>query len=226
MSRFWVGADPGGKNNFGLAFLDAARKSLDCATVSSVNDAVEQIVRKGVPLGLGIDAPMWWSSREGAGRKADDRIRTRYRILSGTVQSANSLKGAALVGGMMLALRIREKFPDTRITKHTQRPCYMHSISTILALQIDSKLPSVGVTTMSGTLQSAPFVQGRGSRGAGRSTWLGNVIRRSWIRPVTGLLQCITSGRNLSNVSTLHSRDAGLLISAVKRAGLVLYCYA
>ena len=128
VSRFWVGADPGGKNNFGLAFLDAARKSLDCATVSSVNDAVEQIVRKGVPLGLGIDAPMWWSSREGAGRKADDRIRTRYRILSGTVQSANSLKGAALVGGMMLALQIREKFPDTRITE-THPKALLHALN-------------------------------------------------------------------------------------------------
>ena len=117
MSRFWVGADPGGKNNFGLAFLDAAGKQLDCDTVSSVDEAVRQIVRNGAPLGLGIDAPMWWSSREGAGRKADARIRSTYGIPSGTVQSANSLKGAALVGGMMLALQIREIFPDTRITE-------------------------------------------------------------------------------------------------------------
>lgn len=117
MKRFWVGADPGGMNNFGLAFLDMAGKELKCDTVSSVDEAVTQIVRNGPPLGLGIDAPMWWSSQECAGRIADNKIRTRYRILSGTVQSVNSLRGAALVGGMMLAQRIREKFPDTKITE-------------------------------------------------------------------------------------------------------------
>lgn len=117
MRRFWVGADPGGKNNFGLAFLDATRKSLDCVTVSSVNEAVEKIVRRGAPLGLGIDAPMWWSSRKGGGRDADDAIRSKYNIHPGTVQTTNSLRGAALVGGMMLAVRIREMFPDTRITE-------------------------------------------------------------------------------------------------------------
>ena len=117
MSRFWVGADPGGKKNFGLAFLDVAGEQLCCATVSSVDEAVEKILQRGAPLGLGIDAPMWWSSCEGAGREVDKKIRRRYEILSGTVQSVNSLRGAALVGGMMLVLRIREKFPDTRITE-------------------------------------------------------------------------------------------------------------
>lgn len=129
-NRFWVGADPGGKKNFGLAFLDADGKSLDCATVSSVDEAVEQIVCRGRPLGVGIDAPMWWSSHEGAGREVDDRIRKKYRIPSGTVQTANSLRGAALVGGMMLAVRVREKFSGTMITE-------THPKALLLALQSD-----------------------------------------------------------------------------------------
>ena len=126
-SRFWVGAGPGGKKNFGLAFLDADGKSLDCTTVSSVDEAVEQIVCRGGPLGMGIDAPMWWSSHEGAGREADDRIRSKYRISPGTVQTANSLRGAALVGGMMLAIRVREKFPDTMITE-THPKALLHAL--------------------------------------------------------------------------------------------------
>ena len=44
MSRFWVGADPGGENNFGLAFLDETGEVLDCITVSSVDEAVDQIL--------------------------------------------------------------------------------------------------------------------------------------------------------------------------------------
>jgi len=45
-------------------------------TLSSVDQAVEQIVLKGSPLGVGIDAPLWWSTRIGAGRKADHLLVT------------------------------------------------------------------------------------------------------------------------------------------------------
>ena len=99
----WVGADPGGEDSFGVALLDAGSGELEFATVSSVDEAVERIVSRGEPLGLGIDAPMWWSSDGGGRRKADERIRKRYGIHPGTVQSPNSLRGAALVGGAMLA---------------------------------------------------------------------------------------------------------------------------
>lgn len=129
-SKFWVGADPGGKNNFGLAFLNVDGERLCCITVSSVDEAADKIFQRGAPLGLGIDAPMWWSSCKGAGREADKKIRRQYGISSGTVQSANSLRGAALVGGMMLALQIREEYPDTRITE-------MHPKALLRALGID-----------------------------------------------------------------------------------------
>ena len=104
-------------NRFGLAFLDATGRQSTCTTVSSVDEAVSRIATQGAPLGLGIDAPMWWSSCKGAGRKVDESIRERYGIHPGTVQSANSLRGAALVGGAMLAIRIREIFPETGITE-------------------------------------------------------------------------------------------------------------
>ena len=115
-SGFWVGADPGGKGSFGLAFLYTSG-NLCCATVSSVDEASKRIISEGKPLGLGIDAPMWWSTRRGGGRNADEKLRKRYGVSSGTIQSANSLRGAALVGGAMLAFRIRQEFTCTRITE-------------------------------------------------------------------------------------------------------------
>ena len=114
-SAFWVGADPGGKDAFGLAFLDASG-GLECTTVSSVDEATGRIIQQGEPLALGIDAPMWWSSGKGGGRRADEMLRKRYGIPSGTVQSVNSLRGAVLVGGTMLAFRVRREFRSTRIT--------------------------------------------------------------------------------------------------------------
>lgn len=96
MDRVWVGADPGGIGRFGLAFL-AVSGEMQCRTVSTVAEAAQQIVAAGEPMGVGIDAPMWWSAGPGGGRRADERLRSRYGISSGTVQSVNSLRGAALV---------------------------------------------------------------------------------------------------------------------------------
>ena len=125
----WVGTDPGGKNAFGLAFVNMSGH-VTCATVSSVDEAVKKITTIGEPLALGIDAPMWWSACEGAGRMADARLRIRYGISSGTIQSGNSLKGAALIGGALLASRIREEFPGIRITES-------HPKALLLAMGID-----------------------------------------------------------------------------------------
>lgn len=105
-----MGADPGGADKFGLATIDA-HGGMVCNTVSSVDEAIEFITAmKITPSGLGIDAPMWWSSGNGGGRKVDEKIRSKYGIHPGTVQSVNSLRGAALVGGALLAFRIRRAY--------------------------------------------------------------------------------------------------------------------
>ena len=114
--RVWFGADPGGINAFGVALLDESGRTC-CETVSSVDDAVKWIVAAGTPLGVGIDAPLWWSGVQGGGRRADERLRKAYGIRSGTVQSVNSLKGAVLVGGVLLASRVREAFPKVPVTE-------------------------------------------------------------------------------------------------------------
>ena len=125
----WIGADPGGKEAFGVALVDGSGKTR-CKTVSSVQEAVEWIKEAGTPLGVGIDAPMWWSAAEGGGRRADERLRRAYKIHPGTVQSVNSLKGAAIVGGALLASRTREAFPRVRITES-------HPKALLKALRLD-----------------------------------------------------------------------------------------
>ncbi len=118
MSKYWIGVDPGGIDKFGLAFLNQAGE-LKCFRESSVDDAVCKIfseIPENNVLGMGIDAPMWWSSKPGGGRKSDDLIRKNV-IEKRTVFSGNSLQGAALIGGMLLALRIREKYPQVKITE-------------------------------------------------------------------------------------------------------------
>src|SRR5260370_207276 len=102
----WVGADPGGAKAFGLAMLST---SGDVRTFcgSWGDEAVGKITSR--PLGVGVDAPLWWSSGRSAEREADRWIRRKHGISSGTVQTANSLRGAALVQGVMFVSRLREK---------------------------------------------------------------------------------------------------------------------
>lgn len=112
--KSWIGADPGGADAFGLAFL-FADGSFKTSCVSCADEAIELIHDR--PAGVGVDAPLWWSSGKSSDRKADRWIRTTYGIASGTVQTTNSLRGAALVQGAMFVQRLRERFPDVPVTE-------------------------------------------------------------------------------------------------------------
>jgi predicted nuclease with RNAse H fold len=114
----WVGADPGGLNRFGIALL-LPRSRVRSAVVSCADEAVEYVARncEGLPKGVGIDAPLWWSSGQKSMRAADYWIRKEFGISSGTVQAGNSLRGAALIQGAMLAVRVRERFPNIQVTE-------------------------------------------------------------------------------------------------------------
>src|SRR6266446_4384905 len=107
----WFGADPGGKNNFGVAvLLDDGTYKTEC--VSFVEQAIDWIREHDHIDGVGIDAPLWWSSGPSGDRKADNELR-KY----GPVQAPNSLRGAVLVQGVMLATRLRQLYPQISITE-------------------------------------------------------------------------------------------------------------
>jgi predicted nuclease with RNAse H fold len=110
----WVGADPGGADAFGVAILFEDGE-VTTACVSCADEAIAKITAR--PLGVGIDAPLWWSSGPSAEREADRWLRRTYGIAPGTVQTPNSLRGAALVQAAMLVQRLREKFSGVPITE-------------------------------------------------------------------------------------------------------------
>jgi predicted nuclease with RNAse H fold len=109
----WFGADPGGTKNFGVAILrDDGTYRTKC--VNCADEAVEEISER--PGGIGIDCPLWWSSSRSSDRMADRWLRAQG-VPPGTVQTANSLRGAALVQGAMLAFRARERYAGVPITE-------------------------------------------------------------------------------------------------------------
>ena len=109
----WYGADPGGRNCFGLARLSKDGK-FKTTLVSSVDESMDFIEQ---PTAIGIDCPLWWSSGKGGGRKADRWLRETYGIHPGTVQTVNALRGAVVVQGILLAMRVRARNPNVLITE-------------------------------------------------------------------------------------------------------------
>lgn len=115
----WIGADPGGKGNFGLAILRSDHTAqtwcLNCA--EEAKELVRRELGTARPEGVGVDAPLWWSSGPSSDRQADQWLRKKYRLSGGEVQTANSLRGAAIVQGMMFVQRLREIFPAVAVTE-------------------------------------------------------------------------------------------------------------
>jgi predicted nuclease with RNAse H fold len=119
----WFGADPGGTRNgkpcFGVAWLRNngmfETSSIDCA-----HSALRWIQKHSVlPSAIGIDCPLWWTSSKSGERQVDLLLRKKYRDhnIGQSVQSLNSLPGAVLVQGMMLACEARKQWKDVKITE-------------------------------------------------------------------------------------------------------------
>ncbi|MFC2033226.1 DUF429 domain-containing protein [Chloroflexota bacterium] len=114
----WVGVDPGGKGNFGIAILtDDGQSHISCVNCADEAVAFVQGHVDGMPCGVGIDAPLWWSSGRSGDRYADRWLRKRYGLPGGQVQTANSLRGAALTQAAMFIQRMREIYPTVPITE-------------------------------------------------------------------------------------------------------------
>jgi predicted nuclease with RNAse H fold len=114
----WVGADPGGKGKFGIALaVDGSQpltESVDCA-----EDAVKFFFAHFdiMPSGVGVDAPLWWSSGKHGLRRADKWIRDTYNLPSKNVQAINSMWGSVLVQGALFVELLRLSFPTVNVTE-------------------------------------------------------------------------------------------------------------
>jgi predicted nuclease with RNAse H fold len=122
-AQYFVGFDPGGKSAFGwavLEVLDENLRYLSSGTCSDARSAFNSVTLPGgaTPSAVGIDSPLYWEA--GEERRADKDIRKALRTAgkpTSTVIHVNSLRGACLVQGALVANFAAEAWPDTRITE-------------------------------------------------------------------------------------------------------------
>jgi predicted nuclease with RNAse H fold len=102
--------------------------------VGCADEAVALVTERvqALPAGIGVDAPLWWSSGRSGDRKADQWLRSKYGLSGGQVQAANSLRGAALVQAIMFIQRIRDRFGKMEVTE-------CHPKAVLKALRIDGE---------------------------------------------------------------------------------------
>jgi len=144
--NIYLGFDPGGKNDYGWAVCASQGRCLRVlsegttgSSQAAYKEALNAIPRGGTILGVGIDAPLFWS--ESGERDVDNLVRKTIQKLGapypqGTVQQINSLRGACLVQGILIANLIYRRFPDIHITEsHPKALLYF------LGVAKKSKLP-------------------------------------------------------------------------------------
>jgi hypothetical protein len=136
----YVGFDPGGDGRFGWAVCSSEGSVLHpiaTGRVGHAKEAVRQVLstlpNKGVVVGAGIDAPLFWT--EDGGRHVDELVRRAIQRLGapspgGTVQHFNSLRGACLVQGVLTAKLLHEQLPRVAITEsHPKALLYLLGIA-------------------------------------------------------------------------------------------------
>ena len=138
---FILGFDPGGAGHFGWSICETVDGELQPPTkdrVGLANDACHAMdqVQRALPdnptvLAAGIDAPLFWSKT--GGRTVDDVLRQTLKNnrfpeskVHGTVQTANSLRGACIVQGLLLAKYLSETSWCLTITEsHPRVLCHL-----------------------------------------------------------------------------------------------------
>jgi len=119
-----AGFDPGGQGKFGWCIAQPSPwKFIEMGIANHAKDAfckvkVAVTKRNGKLIAAGIDAPLYWSLT-GLSRESDKYIRQQInrKGAAGTVQAVNSLRGACLAQGFMLAAILEKEYPACRVTE-------------------------------------------------------------------------------------------------------------
>jgi hypothetical protein len=122
-----LGFDPGGEGRFGWAVCTDLDDGLNVVTTGladhakgAMNEALNALPKRGLVVGAGIDAPMYWVTDKY--RESDILVRKAISHLGakspgGTVQHFNSLRGACVIQGLLISKLLRRLYPDLPITE-------------------------------------------------------------------------------------------------------------
>jgi len=121
----FLGFDPGGARKFGAALVQGNKARL--ATLSGIGEALRWARAKcdaAIPAAAGIDTLLHWSTGPTSWRRADNWLRMKYPDARSSVISANALYGAMAIGGVGLALELRQTWSTIRLNETHPKVLY------------------------------------------------------------------------------------------------------
>lgn len=126
----FIGYDPGGNENHGVAALvieDGHPIRADRALVESVEEAVRWFLGLPArPTAIGVDTLTCWSTGPSGWRPADRWLREQYKEVQSSVASSNSLYGSMSINGMAALIALKDELPGLLITETHPKVLHWH----------------------------------------------------------------------------------------------------
>lgn len=115
-----LGYDPGGDGKHGVAFV-ACEKGVvtgcKLATLRTAEQVIEAAAEYTDLIAVGIDTLTCWSTGPSGWRPADRWLKKRYKQITHSIASANSLFGSMGLNGMSVLLALRASNPALVISE-------------------------------------------------------------------------------------------------------------
>jgi len=155
--RTVIGYDPGGDGAHGLAVLRFQGSTVIEVTTRTLPTADAVLSEIGLTdnlAAIGIDSLTCWSTGRCGWRPADRWLRERFKDVSNSVTSPNSLYGSMCLNGMGVLIGARQKFRQLPVTETHPKVLYRHLAQTKYAYatakpQMDAFLASTLGATIS-----------------------------------------------------------------------------
>jgi hypothetical protein len=117
-SEIFLGFDPGGVRGFGVALLRGTDVKADkVSSVAAAMNWASTECRRCQPCAAGIDSMLFWCDQVGGWRPADRLLRAAYPAARSSVISPNGLYGSMGIGGVALAMRLRQRWPELSLNE-------------------------------------------------------------------------------------------------------------
>lgn len=158
----YLGFDPGGSGKFGWAVVSGETFPLRLVGRGTAHHAQGAFKAATDCAGtkinaVGIDAPLFWNPA--GDRRADQKVReaiTRLGCPGGTVSSVNSLRGACLIQGILVAMMCQRSANGAPITEaHPKALLWLAGKATSARPPVDVAMSDLGEYVVGSKLQGA-----------------------------------------------------------------------
>ena len=123
-----LGYDPGGNSSHGLSVVTLNNDEISRIENLTLKTAENVInIAHDIPdlIAVGVDTLSCWCTGHGGWRPADRWLKAKYKNITRSIVSPNSLYGSMGLNGMSVLISLRELYPNLSVTETHPKVLYM-----------------------------------------------------------------------------------------------------